>query len=80
MWHVYVLQCNDGTFYTGITTNLDRRLKEHNTSVKGAKYSRTRRPVTLHYAEHANTRSDAMKRERAIKRTSHQDKMNFKTQ
>ena len=79
MWHVYVLRCNDGTFYTGITTNLERRVNEHNASVKGAKYSRTRRPVTLHYAEYTNTRSDAMKRERAIKRTTHQKKMHLQS-
>jgi putative endonuclease len=46
-WFVYILECNDGTLYTGITTNVERRLNEHNTSKRGAKYTRTRRPVKL---------------------------------
>ena len=46
-WFVYILECNDGTLYTGIATNVERRIDEHNTSKKGAKYTRSRRPVKL---------------------------------
>ncbi len=69
MWFVYILQCSDSTFYTGITCDLDRRIKEHNTSnTVGAKYTRVRRPVYLLYKEEAPTRALAGKRERAIKK------------
>ncbi|MGE5541125.1 MAG: GIY-YIG nuclease family protein [Bacillota bacterium] len=64
---VYLLQCSDGTFYTGITTDVVRRLKEHNESSKGAAYTRTRRPVLLVYEEPCSSRSDALKREYAIR-------------
>ncbi|TNV83607.1 hypothetical protein FGO68_gene3852 [Halteria grandinella] len=68
MWHVYLLRCNDGSFYCGICTNLERRVKEHNTSLKGAKYTRARRPVELvwHRDDMAN-RSVASKEEYRIK-------------
>ena len=46
MWHLYVVKCSDGTLYTGITTDPKRRLQEHNDGTKGAKYTRTRRPVS----------------------------------
>ena len=46
-WHLYVVRCSDGTLYTGVTTDLDRRLHEHNVTKRGAKYTRTRRPVEL---------------------------------
>lgn len=75
MWYVYILQCHDGTFYTGITTDITRRVHEHNDSQKGAKYSRVRRPVTLHYVESISTKSEALKRERTIKKLSHVQKM-----
>lgn len=74
MWHIYILHCNDNTFYTGITTDLERRLKEHNFSSKGAKYSSIRRPVTLQYHECAINRSEASKREHQIKKLSHHQK------
>jgi putative endonuclease len=61
--------------YTGYTTNVNRRVIEHNTSSKGAKYTRSRRPVTLVYYEEFNTRSDAMKRECSIKKLSRNDKL-----
>lgn len=63
----YILQCADGTFYTGWTTDLDRRLKMHNAG-RGAKYTKLRRPVTLVYSEELADRSLAQKRELAIKR------------
>ncbi|WP_265109461.1 GIY-YIG nuclease family protein [Halosolutus halophilus] len=63
---VYVLECADGTFYTGYTTDLDRRLAEHNDGA-GAKYTRGRTPVELRHAEPFETRSAAMSREYEIK-------------
>lgn len=66
-YFVYMLECSDATLYTGITTDLERRLDEHNNSVKGAKYTRARRPVKLVYSEIYNTRSEASKREYFIK-------------
>lgn len=65
---LYILRCNDTTLYTGITIDLKRRIHEHNTSDKGAKYTRNRRPVTLVYTETIETKSAALKREIAIKK------------
>ena len=67
-WCVYIMQCADGTLYTGITTDPIRRLQEHNTGVpRGARYTHTRRPVTLAYTELALDRAAAARREWAIK-------------
>jgi putative endonuclease len=66
-WKVYILRCADGTLYTGITTDLARREQEHNSEKKGARYTRSRRPVVLVYSEEATDRSEASKREYAIK-------------
>jgi putative endonuclease len=67
-WTVYILRCSDGTLYTGITTDVERRVREHNeVDSKSARYLKTRRPVELVYQESARTRGEAMKRERAIK-------------
>ena len=63
---VYLARCGDGSLYTGITTDLDRRLREHNEGCGGA-YTRSRLPVTLVYREPAASRSQALRRERAIK-------------
>lgn len=63
---VYVLECSDGTFYTGYTTDVDRRVDEHNDGT-AAKYTRGRRPVELIYVERFDQRSMAMQREHAIK-------------
>jgi len=68
MYYVYVLQCADDTLYTGIAKDLKRRVKEHNESEKGAKYTRARRPVTLVYSEEFANRSTASKREYEIKK------------
>jgi putative endonuclease len=68
MYYVYILQCADETLYTGICTELDRRLEEHNSSAKGAKYTRSRRPVKLVYFETYSDRSSASKREYEIKK------------
>ena len=69
----YMVECVDGTFYTGWTTNPERREKEHNAG-RGAKYTRMRRPVKLIYTEELPDRSSAMKREYAIKKYSRRRK------
>ena len=74
MYYVYILQCADDTLYTGITTELKRRIQEHNSSDKGAKYTRVRRPVKLVYEEKHKDRSSASKREYEIKKMSRKDK------
>jgi len=76
-WHVYILKCSDGTLYTGITTDIERRINEHNSSSLGARYTRSRRPVTLHYHENSSSRSDALKREIEIKKLSRQAKQSL---
>jgi putative endonuclease len=70
----YILQCADGTLYTGWTTDLERRLQAHN-SGQGARYTRGRRPARLVYYEEQPTRSAAQKREAAIRRLSRADKL-----
>ncbi len=68
-WQVYMLRCADGTLYTGITTDVDRRVAEHNgEGGPGARYTRSRRPVALVYVEAAASRAEAARREAAIKR------------
>jgi putative endonuclease len=68
-WFIYLVRCADGTLYTGITTDLARRIAEHNgTGTLGARYTRSRRPVVLVYAEPADSRAAAAQREAAIKR------------
>jgi len=64
--YVYVVECSDGSYYTGYTTNVERRVAEHNDG-DGAKYTRGRRPVTLVYVEAYADQSEAMQREYAIK-------------
>ena len=72
-WYVYILQCSDNTLYTGITNNLDRRLKAHNAGT-ASKYTRGRRPVVMVYQETAETKSNALRREIQIKSLSRQQK------
>jgi putative endonuclease len=68
-WMVYIAQGSDGTYYTGITKDVERRMHEHNqVDSKSAKYLRTRRPAKLVYSEEKNSQGEAMKRERAIKK------------
>jgi len=74
-YSIYILKCSDETLYTGITTDVERRVNEHNTSQKGAKYTKLRRPVELVYSENAENRSEASKREYAIKQLSRLQKM-----
>ena len=68
-WCVYIMKCADGSLYTGITTDPERRLREHNSGAPmGARYTHGRRPVTLAYIETAPDRASASRREWAIKR------------
>ncbi len=66
-WHVYMVRCVDDSLYTGIATDVERRVMEHNTG-QGAKYTRGRGPVTLVYRETAKDRPAALRREHAIKK------------
>ncbi|WP_286239578.1 GIY-YIG nuclease family protein [Neptuniibacter halophilus] len=75
-WFVYILRCADGSLYTGVTTDLQRRLRQHNGElVGGAKYTRLRRPVELVWQEPHPDRSAACKRESAIKKWPRQAKL-----
>ena len=74
-WFVYIVSCNDGSLYTGVTKDMKRRIAEHNAGEKGAKYTRARRPVELVYYEESSSRSEAGKREYAIKRLPLRKKM-----
>jgi putative endonuclease len=65
---LYLLRCSDETLYTGITADVKRRIHEHNTSDKGAKYTRSRRPCVLVHCEQLENKSAALKREIAIKK------------
>lgn len=73
MNYTYILECKDGTYYTGWTNNLEKRLKDHNEG-KGAKYTRARRPVVLAYYEEFETKEEAMQREYAIKQMKRSEK------
>ena len=74
VWKVYIVECADGSYYTGITTDVSRRILEHNYSFKSAKYTRSRRPVRLVYEETVASRSEASKREYYIKKMKRKDK------
>ena len=74
-YYIYILKCSDDTLYTGITTDIKRRIDEHNNSEKGAKYTKLRRPVTLAYSEESLNRSTASKREYEIKKMSRLKKL-----
>ncbi len=74
-YYVYILECSDQTLYTGWTTNLDQRVHEHNNGKDGAKYTRSRRPVQLVYAETCSNLSEALQREARIKRLSREEKV-----
>jgi putative endonuclease len=77
MYQVYIIQCSDNTLYTGIAKELLRRIEEHNSSDKGAKYTKARRPVTLVYHEEHADRSLASKREYEIKKMSRKKKLDL---
>ncbi len=73
-WFVYILECSDGTFYTGITDDVNSRVETHNLG-KGAKYTRGRTPVILRLVEKVSGRSEALKREAAIKKMTRSEKL-----
>lgn len=72
-WYLYILRCGDGSFYTGITTDVDQRLEVHRAG-KGAKYTRGRGPLELVYREVCCDHSDALKREHAVKKLTRTQK------
>jgi putative endonuclease len=74
-WFVYILQCSDGTLYTGITTELKRRIEEHNSSLLGAKYTRGKRPVRLVYSKKVRDKAAASKEEYQIKKLTRKEKL-----
>lgn len=73
MWHVYIVECSDGTYYTGISTDVEKRVQTHNKG-KGAKYTKVRLPVRLLWTEPYDDRSAASKREYQIKKLSRKGK------
>lgn len=75
-WFVYIVRCKDDTLYTGITNDLEKRIRTHNLG-KGAKYTQPRRPVTLVYSEKHSDKSSASKREAQIKGLSRLQKLNL---
>ena len=77
IWHVYMVRCSDGTLYTGITNNLEKRIESHNSEKDGARYTRSRRPVKLVYAEQAGSRSAAAKLEYQLKKLPLSKKKEF---
>jgi putative endonuclease len=72
-FYCYILECSDGSYYTGWSTDPERRLIQHNRGT-GARYTRSRRPVRLMYTEELPDKSTALKRERAIKALKHSKK------
>jgi putative endonuclease len=72
---IYILECADGTLYTGWTTDVKRRVEEHNSSTKGAKYTKPRRPVVLKYTEAFDSKVEAQKREYELKQLSRTRKL-----
>jgi predicted GIY-YIG superfamily endonuclease len=73
-WFVYILRCADGTLYTGITKDLDRRTKQHNAGT-ASRYTRSRRPVKRVYQEPQSSQSLALRREAAIKKLTRRQKL-----
>ena len=78
-WFMYVLVCTDErkSLYCGVTTDIDRRLLEHNTSKRGAKYTRARRPVYLFFTQEFGSRSSALKAEASFKNLTREQKYNY---
>lgn len=74
MHYTYMVKCRDGSLYTGYTTDVERRTEEHNRG-KGAKYTRSRRPVSLVYYEEHETKTEAMRREYALKQLTREEKL-----
>ena len=77
MYYLYILQCSDKTFYTGICVNLEKRIAGHNSSNLGAKYTFPRRPVKLVFSKEFKDRSAALKEEARIKKLTRAEKLSF---
>lgn len=75
MYYLYILECSDQTLYSGITVDLERRVKEHDSSELGAKYTRGRKPVRLVFSKEFQNRSQASKEESRIKKLSREEKL-----
>ena len=75
-WFIYIIKCSDETLYTGITKNVKERINKHNNK-KGAKYTKSRTPVSLIYKEKYNSRSEATKRENEIKKMRRKQKLSL---
>ena len=76
LWRVYLLQCADQSLYAGVTTDLARRIQQHNGQLAGgARFTRARRPVALVWSEACDSRSDAQQREQALRRLSREQKL-----
>jgi putative endonuclease len=76
-WTVYMIRCEDGTLYTGVTTDVERRFREHLDSPRGAKYFNGRKPQAVVYTEAGHTRSSACRREADIKKFSREKKLSL---
>lgn len=76
LYFIYILECQDGTLYTGWTVNVEKRMAVHNRG-KGAKYTRSRLPVVLKYVEEAASKREALQREYFIKQLSRAEKLNL---
>lgn len=72
-WHVYIVKCSDGSLYTGVALDVDDRVQRHNAG-KGAKYTRSRKPVELVYTESVDSKGDALRREYEIKQLAVKEK------
>ena len=73
MWHLYIIKCVDKSFYVGITSNLERRFREHKEG-RGGKYTLHHKPIKIVYSEDFNTKQEALRREKQIKGWSHRKK------
>ena len=76
-WYVYIVECCDGSYYTGVTKDVKRRVLEHNYSFKAAKYTRSRRPVNLLFRHTVPSQSAALKMEIKIKKMTKKAKINL---
>ncbi len=75
MFFVYIVRCADRSLYTGVAKDVQKRIHEHNSSTRGAKYTRSRRPVTLVYAKQYPNKSAALRAEYALKQYSRKEKL-----
>jgi len=77
-WSVYIILCDDGSLYTGVSTDVERRFREHGETSRGAKYFNGRRPLEVVYLETGHNRSSAARREAAIKKLSREAKLGLR--